>query len=203
MPRITKDPETRKNEILDAAQELFITQGFEQTAVSDIVKKVGVAQGTFYYYFKSKEEILKAVLERLIDQIVKSLTSVVYDQRLNAVQKMQGFIDGLFSFERGKESMMEYVHREQNAIVHNRLAASLIEKIIPLISQIVEEGVKEGVFDTDHPLESAEVLLFGVGYIHDSVAFSGDEEIYRQKMLATQDVVERVLGAEKGSIRLI
>ncbi|GIO30333.1 MULTISPECIES: TetR/AcrR family transcriptional regulator [Paenibacillus] len=55
MPRITKNPKERRNEILNAAMELFNTKGFEQTSVSDIVKKIGVAQGTFYYYFQSKE----------------------------------------------------------------------------------------------------------------------------------------------------
>ena len=63
MTRVTKDPEERKKEIMMAAFQLFATKGFQETAVSDIVKKVGVAQGLFYYYFKSKEEVLEAVME--------------------------------------------------------------------------------------------------------------------------------------------
>jgi AcrR family transcriptional regulator len=51
--RVTKDPEIRRKELMDAAEKLFLEHGYEETAVSDIVKKTGVAQGTFYYYFKN------------------------------------------------------------------------------------------------------------------------------------------------------
>jgi len=58
MVRITKEYHVRKNELLDTAQELFFTQGYEQTTVETIIQKVGVSKGTFYYYFKSKEDLL-------------------------------------------------------------------------------------------------------------------------------------------------
>ena len=57
--RISKDYDVRKNEILDMAQKLFFEMGYEQTSVSNIIDAVGVAKGTFYYYFKSKEELLE------------------------------------------------------------------------------------------------------------------------------------------------
>lgn len=55
MPRITKSPDERRNELIDAAEMLFIENGYDQTSVSDIVKKVNVAQGTFYYYFNPRK----------------------------------------------------------------------------------------------------------------------------------------------------
>ena len=58
-----KSPETRKSELLAAAETLFRENGVDRTAVSDIVKKAGVAQGTFYNYYQSKDEIFAAVLE--------------------------------------------------------------------------------------------------------------------------------------------
>ena len=69
MARITKEYYERKNEILDAAQELFLTQGYEKTSVDNIIKKVGVAKGTFYYYFKSKEDLLDKLVKRMTDKI--------------------------------------------------------------------------------------------------------------------------------------
>ena len=51
MARVTKEYRERKNEILDAAQELFLTQGYEKISVDNIIKKIGIAKGTFYYYF--------------------------------------------------------------------------------------------------------------------------------------------------------
>ena len=64
MKRIVKDPEERRKELIDTAEQLFITNGYDQTAVSDIVKEVNLSQGAFYYYFESKEDVLVAILEK-------------------------------------------------------------------------------------------------------------------------------------------
>jgi len=61
--RVTKVPEERKQELIDTAERLFLEKGYEQTTVADIVREIEVAQGTFYYYFSSKEEILEAIIE--------------------------------------------------------------------------------------------------------------------------------------------
>jgi len=60
MPRIVKSPDERRSELVAAAQQLFYTKCHERTTVSDIVKAVGIAQGTFYYYFGSKQAILES-----------------------------------------------------------------------------------------------------------------------------------------------
>ena len=64
MARITKDPVVRRNEIIDAAEKLFYSVGYDETSVSDIVKAIGVAQGTFYNYFTSKDAVLEALVQR-------------------------------------------------------------------------------------------------------------------------------------------
>ena len=62
--RIVKAAEERKQEILDAAERLFEVKGFEGTSISNILEETGIARGTLYYHFKSKEELLDAVIER-------------------------------------------------------------------------------------------------------------------------------------------
>ena len=62
--RIVKEAEERRNEILDAADELFGRKGFDGTSTNDILEKVGIARGTLYYHFKSKEDILDALIQR-------------------------------------------------------------------------------------------------------------------------------------------
>ena len=61
--RISKEYDERKNEILDTAERLFHTKGYEKTTINDILKEVNIAKGTFYYYFKSKEEVMDALIE--------------------------------------------------------------------------------------------------------------------------------------------
>ena len=63
--RVVKEAKERRNEILDVAERLFATKGFDNTSTNDILDEVGIARGTLYYHFKSKEDILDAMIERI------------------------------------------------------------------------------------------------------------------------------------------
>ena len=65
MPRVVKDYDERYAEFLEAAQQLFFSKGYERTTVQEIIKMVGVAKGTFYYYFGSKQAVLEAVVQSI------------------------------------------------------------------------------------------------------------------------------------------
>ena len=69
--RTVKEAEERKNEILDVAERLFGTKGFDNTSTSDILNEVGIARGTLYYHFKSKEDILDAMIDRMTGRLVE------------------------------------------------------------------------------------------------------------------------------------
>ena len=100
MARIVKDPEIRRSEIIDIAEELFLKSGYNETAVSDIVKRVGVSQGTFYYYFKSKEDILNAIIERYIDDIKVGVKAIAAKDEINAIEKIMAFVGFLNKMEK-------------------------------------------------------------------------------------------------------
>ncbi|MCX7921239.1 MAG: TetR/AcrR family transcriptional regulator [Clostridia bacterium] len=200
--KTVKNPEERKNEILDVAQELFVTKGFEHTAVSDIVKKVGVSQGTFYYYFKSKDDILTAILQRYAESISSTITKVVEDRQISPQNKLQFIINEFYIFEKGKENIVQYVHREENSEMHQRIAEQIIKSLIPLIAIVVKEGVEKGVFNTDYPNETAEILLPGIGqYIHNSISLCGDEAKCGRKLEVMTNIIEKVLGAKSGLLK--
>lgn len=74
--RIVKNAEERKMEILDTAEHLFETQGFDNTSTNDILNEIGIARGTLYYHFKSKEEILDAIISRLTRQLLEKAKSL-------------------------------------------------------------------------------------------------------------------------------
>ena len=95
MARITKDSMVRMTEILDAAEELFYARGYHETAISDIVKSIGVAQGTFYYYFKSKDEILEALINRRISEFSHTLEQISASSTLNPLEKLEKIIQTL------------------------------------------------------------------------------------------------------------
>lgn len=196
MVRISKDPEERRSEILDAAQELFMAQGFEETSVTDIVKKIGVAQGTFYYYFESKDAVLSAVLDRFIVYLESEFQKVTGNPEMTAKQKFQALLDfeSMFSFFMGSEALAGYIHREDNIGLHQRFMDRFFAVLIPLLTGVVRQGVAEGSFDTPYPLETIEILLMGIGgFIHQY--YFGDTQVYTDKKRAMDNIVERLLGA--------
>lgn len=86
--RIIKDPEDRKAEILDTSERLFTTKGYNRTTIIDILNEIGIAKGTFYYYFKSKEEVVDAIIMRIVDADVDAARKVMEDPDLSAIQKL-------------------------------------------------------------------------------------------------------------------
>src|SRR5208337_5178073 len=93
MGRKSKDPEIRRMELILAAESLFKEKGFEDTAVSDITDKVGVSHGAFFYYFESKNEILKAVIHYYVSLDKELIAKFVNDDSMSAVKKIQAILD--------------------------------------------------------------------------------------------------------------
>ncbi|MDF2571911.1 MAG: transcriptional regulator, TetR family, partial [Sporomusa sp.] len=77
MARPFQDPQIRITEILDTAEHLFTVKGYFGTTISNIAKEMGVTQGMFYYYFKSKEEILEALLNRQVTSNISEIKDMV------------------------------------------------------------------------------------------------------------------------------
>ena len=111
MTRIVKTPDERRSELIATAQRLFYTKGYERTSVSNIVEELGVAQGTFYYYFDSKQAILEAVVEELIAQSVVLMQAIIADQTLDAIAKWKKTIQVINDWKIGRKADMIAVSR--------------------------------------------------------------------------------------------
>lgn len=85
---MVKKHEVRKKEFLDTAQELFFSRGYEQTSVETIIKKIGLSKGSFYYYFKSKEDLLDQLTIRVSERILREIQKVTQKKDLNATEKL-------------------------------------------------------------------------------------------------------------------
>jgi Transcriptional regulator len=202
MGRIAKDPEERKNELMDAALELFFEKGFNNTAVSDIVKKVGVAQGLFYYYFGSKQDMLDAALDRYIEKLMSVLAGIADDTGLAIEDKFQSFLDAFFGYGERNERFAADLHQERNRLIHQKLTDKTIEAVAPLLLRLIMDGVRTGLFHTSCPEETVEILAPGMmEYIH-KYAFCTNAEVLSGKAEAAGEIVERMLGAQKDSIRI-
>ena len=167
--RIVKDAAERKNEILDAAEELFAARGYEETSTGDILDRVGIARGTLYYHFRSKEEILDALIGRISQTLIARAGKAAEDKSAPVVERIVRTIASL-NLETGESSIghevLEQVHKPQNALMHQKMQQSLLDGVVPVVSSLVEEGNTEGIFHADYPRETTEMLV-----LYSSIAF--------------------------------
>jgi AcrR family transcriptional regulator len=197
MARTVKAPEERRMEFLMAAQRLFIENGYYRTSVDDICKAMGVAKGLFYYYFKSKEDLVEGIVDHLWDGAVEDYHKIRDREDLNALQKMM-----LFSSVRGEVKLQQtylvelYVNDPHSPLVQ-KLRERGTEVLAPILGEIIAQGVAEGFFDTPWPEEAARFLIRGSeSLISDDL---GDGDAIVRSYMLTLDMWERVLGAEKGT----
>jgi AcrR family transcriptional regulator len=200
--RVTKDREVRKSELIEAAETLFREAGYRQTTVSHIVKKVGVAQGTFYYYFQSKDDILDAVVDHYIDIYREALERLLVREDIDPCRKIEIVANTALAMHRYDPHLAEFLHAEENLATHQRYMMKSISEVIPLITAIVGQGKEAGIFNLRYPRESVEMLVYAFMYLEDAVALSEDDERYRHMIQAAEDILTRVLGVESGRLRL-
>ena len=140
MGRKAKDPEIRRMELILAAEKLFKEKGFEDTSVSDITDAVGVSHGTFFYYFASKNEVLKAVINYYVGQDKELLEKFAFDDSMSAMKKIQMILD------------ISLGPQEQSANSENKLVQYLHNWLGDVISFISFEsrfeGFAKGLIDT-------------------------------------------------------
>ncbi len=215
MARITKEYYERKNELLDTAQEIFLTKGYKQTSVESIIKKVGVAKGTFYYYFKSKEDLLDKLVKRMADKIQIEIKKIVEKKDLDAIRKLEKAysVAGNIKLENIHliKLMLKILYEKDNLILRYKVYKSNIELIVPEFAKIIEQGVKEKSFNTPYPYEAAK-LFFELGSIlgdaTSKLFLELDEKPENMDKIVKEievyeDAMERILGAKKGAINIV
>lgn len=200
MTRIIKEPEERKSDILKASIRLFNEKGYEKTAVSDIVKAAGIAQGTFYIYYKNKEDVFIAALENKSEKVIEKIIEVQKKSNLNAVEKINLITKLEFDINREQDDLILQLHLEKNTGIHLQFVINAINKLIPIYTSVIEQGVKEGLFDTKYPKEAAEYMLVATKFMFDPGIFHTNLEDLKIKCKAAEDISERILGAPKNSL---
>ncbi|MBO1004248.1 TetR/AcrR family transcriptional regulator [Pseudogracilibacillus auburnensis] len=197
--RISKAPEERRKEILDVAEKLFSTKGYVHTTINDILKTIGIAKGTFYYHFQSKEAVMDAIVERFIEEGVKVAEQIAANPHLNAQEKIFQIIMAQNPEAGRKEKMIEELHQVNNAEMHQKSLVETIVQLTPILTKVIEQGIEEGVFRTPYPKETVEVLLVSSGFLFDEGIFQWDPNEQMDKAVAFTYILEKTLGAEQGS----
>lgn len=189
MARITKPVEERRQEIIDTAKELFFENGFDKTQVADISRKMNVAQGLIYHYFKSKTEILYAIIDALAEEKVRAMEKALSETKASTLDCLH-IIFSSKPEKKNYEKMFGSISDDQNIIVEY-CRKKMTVSLMPLLTQLIERGNLDGSWHCKYPGETAAFILQGVGGILGLSPSHQDEE---QKKSAFSDIIFRVLG---------
>ncbi len=187
--------ERTKQGLLKIAYSLFISRGYENTSVDDIIEAAGIAKGTYYYHFESKEQTLEAVIGMMIEQEAEAARQVLGSDA-PVPQKIAGIIASLRP--RQEELPIEgALMKPENALMHAKIKHRLLETVLPLLSEAVEEGIAQGVFACDNIPERVRMLLVISNEIFDEGQFTErDVEVFI-------DITEKLLGAKPGTMDFV
>lgn len=190
-----KKGERRKQELLKIAYRMFIEKGYENTSIDEIIAEAGIAKGTYYYYFESKEATLEAVIEMMIEEEVGRAKAVL-ETSLPVPQKLVSVIYSLRPAQ-DEQVIAKALDVTENIVMHEKVNRRIVEEAVPLLTEVVKEGISQGIFECTNIEERVRMLLIISQHIFDDGIFTDrDVEVYI-------DVVEKTLGAKGGTMSFI
>lgn len=184
-----KHPEETVNLILDVAFRLFMEKGYEHTSIQDIINNLGgLSKGAIYHHFKSKEDILVAVTDRMTAESNRMLADIRNRPDLSGKEKLTAIF---------KESINRPVQNDiftaapdfsRNAKLLFSLLHETIDDAAPnYILPIIRQGLSDGSIQTDYPEQLAELILLAANIWMNPMIFdSTAEETYRKFMVFRQ-----------------
>ncbi len=202
MVRTVKKPTERKLDIIVAAKHLFQTKDYEKTTMQDVMESLGIAKGTIYHYFSSKQALLEAVVEHIVDSNIELMQVHVQKAKGNALKKLQVLIE-TGNIAAAHANILESIHRPGNEAMHVRLLATTLIKQAPLYAQVIKQGCDEGIFKTSAPLECVEFILCAVQFLTDSGIYPWKNEDVLRRIQAFPTIIESLLKAPKGSFTFL
>ncbi|MHC4521406.1 MAG: TetR/AcrR family transcriptional regulator [Planctomycetota bacterium] len=195
-----RDPEARRAALISAAGELIKKNGLVATSVDKIVRGADVAKGTFYLYFKTKDDIVNAVVEQMIDEMIDRIQAVSDETGLPARDRLVALGEALveWSKEPGIAEVSEMFHRPENRAAHDRMAQRAKARLVPMYQQIIADGIEDGVFHVANPRLSAWLVVGAFQAVESAMSDLQDLDL---ATLHLHDFVLRGLGyAEKRTL---
>ena len=189
-----KKGERRKNELIKIAYKMFLENGYEQTSVDEIIEEAQIAKGTYYYYFQSKEQMLEEVVEMMLEKGSERAAEVV-NSNLSIPEKIVGI---MLAYRPMADELViqDTLNQPENILLHDRINKKLVADAVPLLSKVIREGIRQGVFECKQIEERVKMILI-VSHIFDGGDFT------RNDVIAFIDLVEKLIGAKAGTMGFI
>lgn len=194
LERKEREKQRRREEIMDAAQTVFYSKGVENATMDDVAHEAELSKGTLYLYFKSKEDIHWAISHRGVNNLLKQMEKKV-DRNKNAIDNLLIIANTFIQFTQKETQLANSILFFQGCEIgkmnldHEQIKHSFLkESPIQLVTEFVEQGIREGTLRDDIPPSSLSNILWSqmVGVLQvtsskkelfDLVNITGDELI--------------------------
>lgn len=197
--RITKEYNERRNEILDTAERLFHAKGYEKCAVNDIIKEVGIAKGTFYYYFKSKEEVMDAIVSRYKEIVVSRAEEILKKDDISPEEKLIRVFMSMRTNDKVDKCLLNELHKTENALLHQKTLNQIVTSMAPVLVKVIEEGIEKKVWRSRYPLQYMQIFLAASLTLTDEGIFELDADSQMKVMAALISMLEKMLDVPEDS----
>ena len=156
-PRSLKEKQRQEREalILQVAEEVLMEKGYYETSIDEIAARVGIAKGTVYLHFPSKEDLVVAIFERDIQNITEHVAATISTDR-TARAKMEAILQLLYGGIFIKRMQLLYSLSNNTALRHpfmekKACLRDLWDQLYTHITSLIEEGKTAGEFDSALP----------------------------------------------------
>lgn len=197
--RIIKEYDERRNEILDTAEKLFHIKGYEKCTINNILKEIGIAKGTFYYYFKSKEEVMDAIVSRYKEIVVIRAEKILESDDISPEEKLMHVFMAMRMNDKVDSDMLNELHKTENALLHQRTLNQIVTAMAPILVKVVEEGMKKQVWSCKYPLEYMQIFLASALTLTDEGIFDLDTDSQMKIITALISILEKMLDVPEDS----
>ena len=196
---MTKPNPHRRDEILDAAEERFTRRGYLATSVAELIADTGIAKGTFYHHFASKDEVMHAVIERQVDRLAAMARSLAEQPGRSATERLGTLFTPAGRPERSAALAAE-LEAPGNEVMHAVALAVTTRRLVPIVARLIDEGNAAGEFDAVDPVATAGVVLAAGAQLLDAdvLGWRRDGDIERVRGFVA--VIERLLGLATGAL---
>lgn len=194
--------EGKEDVILSSARELMCSMedpGKDMT-VDMIAKNAGIGKGSIYYYFRSKDEIIDAVIERSYSDAISEYFDNI-DQCSSTPEKIKTLFRSILreEFKDSSKNIIISLHLKDDPLLHYKMMITAIRTISPILTKLLVEGAGNGSVYTEAPKESAEMIVAMLTFLLDNSFFPSDSESVYRKLRLYAHVLEVCLKAESGS----
>lgn len=185
--------ENTKAKILEVAGHLFLTKGYDETRISDIINGLdGLTKGAIYHYFDSKEDIFNEVVSEIGNKNLLIFDEIKNDDTLNAREKLSRLIEVSFY----NENMNAITDMSPSLLDNPKLLSSFISEIKEItvpnyILPIIKSGVTDGSINTNYPGEVSELIAILLNIWLNPLIFSDDKQSIVNKMKLMNSLLEK------------